>query len=37
MEAFLSLIPEDLKRQLLDGLVGFLADQAKRLAGEKAS
>jgi tetratricopeptide (TPR) repeat protein len=37
MDALLSLIPEDLKRQLLDGLVGFLADQAQRLAGEKAS
>jgi hypothetical protein len=37
MDALLSLIPEDLKRQLLDGLVGFLAEQAKRLAGEKAS
>jgi hypothetical protein len=37
MDALLSLIPEDLKRQLLDGLVGFLADQAQHLAGEKAS
>ena len=37
MDALLSLIPEDLKRQLLDGLVGFLAEQARRLAGEKAS
>lgn len=33
----LFLIPEPLKRELLDGLVGFLADQAKRLAGERAS
>jgi hypothetical protein len=37
MDFLFSLIPEDLKRQLLDGLVGFLAEQAKRLAGEKAS
>jgi tetratricopeptide (TPR) repeat protein len=37
MNALLSFIPEDLKRQLLDGVVGFLADQAKHLAGEKVS
>jgi hypothetical protein len=38
MDASFPFIPEDLKRQLLDGLVGFLADQAqRRLAGEKAS
>jgi hypothetical protein len=33
----LSLFPDDLKRQLLDGLIGGLADLGKRLAGEKAS
>jgi hypothetical protein len=35
---FLSyLFPEDLKRQLLDSLIGFLAEQANRLVGEKVA
>ncbi len=37
MMDLLSLVPDDLKRQLLDSLIGFLAEQGKRLAGEKAS
>ena len=37
MELLLSLIPEDLKRQLLDGLVGFLAEQARQWVGEEVA
>jgi hypothetical protein len=37
MELFFALFPEDLKRQLMDSLIGFVADQAKRLVGEQAS
>jgi hypothetical protein len=37
MELFFALFPEDLKRQLMDSLIGFVAEQAKRLVGEHAS
>jgi hypothetical protein len=37
MELFFALFPEDLKRQLMDSLIGFVAEQAKRLVGEQAS
>jgi hypothetical protein len=33
----LSLFPDDLKRQLLDGLIGFIAEQTKQRVGETAS
>ena len=31
----LDFLPDDLKRQLLDGLVNFLSNQAERIAGDK--
>jgi hypothetical protein len=37
MELFFALFPEDLKRQLMDSLIGFVAEQVKRLVGEQAS